>query len=88
MSDKLIIVDGIKADVTQDDFDDIEVLELLAEIGEGNGTKAVKLLKLVFGEEKYAEIKEKLRDPETGKTKTSTIMDWFQKVSEKVGAGN
>ena len=87
MSDKPIVVDGIAVNVTADDFDDIEILELLAEV-EQNGTKAVLLLKTLFGEEKYREIKEALRDKETGKTKTSKVMDWFGKVSEIVGAGN
>lgn len=87
MSDKPIVVDGIVVNVTADDFDDIEVLELLAEVDE-NATKVVALLKKLFGTEKYKEIKEKLRDEETGKTKTSSIMEWFAKVSEKVGAGN
>lgn len=87
MSDKPIVVDGIVVNVTADDFDDIEVLELLAEVDE-NATKVVALLKKLFGTEKYKEIKDKLRDEETGKTKTSAIMEWFAKVSEKVGAGN
>ena len=87
MPDKPIVVDGITVNITADDFDDIEILELLAEV-EQNGTKAVLLLKKLFGEEKYREIKEALRDKETGKTKTSKIMDWFGKVSEIVGAGN
>ena len=87
MSDKPVIVKGIVVNVTTEDFDDIEVLELLAEVEE-NGTKLVALLKKLFGNEKYQEIKDKLRDKETGKTKTSEIMEWFREVSEKVGAGN
>lgn len=87
MSDKPIIVDGIKVNITADDLDDIEILELLAEVEE-NGAKIVVLLKKLFGEEKYKEIKEALRDQETGRTKTSRIMDWFGEVSKIVGAGN
>lgn len=87
MSDKPTIVDGIKVDVTQSDFDDIEVLELFAEMEE-DSTALIKLLKKLFGDSKYQEIKEKLRDPETGKTKTSAITEWFKKVAEKVGSKN
>lgn len=82
MSDKPIIVDGIKVNVTKEDFDDIELLELLEE---GNFASGVKH---VFGEAKFKEIKEKLRDPETGKVKVTAVNDWFEKVSEKVGSGN
>ena len=82
MSDKPIIVDGIKVDVTEEDFDNVEVLELVEE------NKTIASIKLIFGEEKYKEIKEKLRDPETGKTKTTVLMAWFEKVGNKVGAKN
>lgn len=87
MSDKPIVVDGVTVNITADDMDDIEILELIADL-EQNGAKIVTLLKKVFGEEKYREIKEALRDEETGKTKTSRITEWFGKVSEIVGAGN
>ena len=50
--------------------------------------KTIASIKLIFGEEKYKEIKEKLRDPETGKTKTTVLMAWFEKVGNKVGAKN
>lgn len=82
MSDKPIIVDGIKVNVTEEDFDDMELLELL-EAG-----KFASGIKMVFGDEKYQEIKEKLRDPETGKTKATAVNEWFEKVSAKVGAKN
>lgn len=82
MSDKPIIVDGIKIDATEEDFDNIEVLELMED------GKTFAAIKLIFGEDKYKEIKEKLRDPETGKTKASAVVKWFEKVGEKVGAKN
>lgn len=82
MSDKPIIVDGIKINVTADDFDDIETLELLED------GKFVSAIKRIFGEKKYQEIKEKLRDPETGKVKSTAVNEWFEKVAEKVGAKN
>lgn len=82
MSDKPIIVDGIKIDLTADDFDDIEILEMME-----NG-KFSTGIKSLFGEKKYGEIKEKLRDPETGKVKASAVSEWFEKVAEAVGAKN
>lgn len=82
MSDKPIIIDGIKVNVTEDVLDDIEILELM------EANKLVAAMKLIFGEKKYAEIKEKLRDPETGKTRATALGEWFQKFSEKMNAKN
>lgn len=82
MSDKPIIVGGIKLNVTAEDFDDLETLELMEE---GKFAAGIKRL---FGEKKYQEIKEALRDPETGKVKASAVSEWFEKVAEAVGAKN
>lgn len=82
MSDKPIVVDGIKVDISRDDIDDIELLE---QMEEGNVPAAFRTL---FGEKKYTEIKEKLRNEETGKTKVSDLMEWFQHVTERLNAGN
>lgn len=81
-NDKPLIVDGIKVNVTADDFDDIILLELIEE------QKYPSMFVHLFGKEGYEEIKEKLRDKETGKVRSSRLMEWFQQVSEKVGAGN
>nr|DAV56324.1 MAG TPA: hypothetical protein [Caudoviricetes sp.] len=82
MADKPIIVDGVKVEVTVDDFDDLDVVEQLES---GN---IVTGIKMIFGEAKYKEVKEALKDPDTGKTKLSRLNEWFAEVAEQVGAKN
>lgn len=79
MSDKPVIVDGIKVNITVDDIDDIEVAEMLEE---GRITTAMKR---VFGDDEYAAIKDKFREKH-GKAKLSDISEWFNKVAERLGA--
>ena len=81
-SDKPIIVDGIKVNVTAEDFDDLDVFEAF-EAG-----SFVTGFKMLFGEDKYRECKEKLKDSETGRTSVTALSNWFEKVAERVGAKN
>lgn len=80
--DTPIIVDGIKVDITSADFDDCDIME---KFEEGSFISGFKML---FGEEKYKEVKETLKDPETGKTSLTTLSAWFEKVAAQVGAKN
>lgn len=79
MSDKPIIVDGIKVNITIDDIDDIEFAELMEE---GNIASAMKL---AFGEDDFKKIKETFKE-KYGKARISDISDWFRKVAERLGA--
>lgn len=79
MSDKPIIVDGIKVNITADDIDDVDLAEMLEQ---GLITSAMRY---VFGDEEFARIKDKLRDKETGKLKLSRLSEWFGKVSNILG---
>lgn len=81
-TDTPIIVDGIKVNVTSADFDDCDIME---KFEEGSFISGFKML---FGAEKYKEVKEALKDPETGKTSLTAISVWFEKVAEQVGAKN
>lgn len=81
-TDSPIIVDGIKVNVTSADFDDCDIIENF-EAG-----SFITGFKLLFGEAKYKEVKEALKDPETGKTSLTAISEWFEKVAEQVGAKN
>lgn len=79
MSDKPIIVDGIKVNITIDDIDDIEFAELMEE---GNIASAMKL---AFGVNEFNKIKETFKE-KSGKARISDISDWFMKVAERLGA--
>lgn len=79
MSDKPILVDGIKIDITLDDIDDIEVAEMLEE------GKIAAVLRHVFGQEKYEAIKDHFKK-KNGKARISDLNEWFNKVAERLGA--
>lgn len=80
MSDKPLIVDGIKVNITIDDIDDIEIAEAMEE------GRFATAMKMTFGDEEYKRIKEAFKENNGGRAKLSEIAEWFQKVSEKLGA--
>lgn len=78
MSDKPIIVDGIKVNITIDDIDDIEVAEMMEE------GRVASAMKQVFGEAEFDKIKDKFREKH-GKARLTDISEWFGKVAERLG---
>lgn len=82
MSDKPIVVNGVKVNVKADDFDDVEILEMYAA---GN---VIGIMHKVFGKEKYEEVKKALYDEEAGKTRSSDLGKWLEKVMDSVEAKN
>lgn len=79
MSDKPIIVDGIKVEFTIDDMDDIEVAEMLEE------GRIVAAFKRIMGEVGFAKLKETFIEKK-GKAKTSDMAEWLNKTANKLGA--
>ena len=79
MSDKPIIVDGIKVNITLEAIDDIEVAEMMED------GRIATAMRQVFGEAEYAKIKDKFRE-KYGKAKLSDMSEWFGKVAERLGA--
>lgn len=80
MSDTPLIVDGIKVNITIDDIDDIEIAEAMEE------GRFATAMKMTFGDEEYNRIKEAFKEKNGGRAKLSEIAEWFQNVSEKLGA--
>lgn len=64
-------------------MDDIETVELLADIDEGNPFKIVRLMKHVFGVEQYDEIKKSLA--KDGRTAVSDMVDFMGEVFAALG---
>lgn len=79
MSDKPLIVDGVKVDFTADDLDDIDLLEAFEE---GRISEAMKGL---MGEDGFTRLKEALRG-EDGRCRATAVTEWFEKASAKLGA--
>lgn len=64
-------------------MDDIETVELLADIDEGNPFKIVRLMKHVFGDAQYTEIKKSLA--KDGRTAVSDMVDFMGEVFAALG---
>lgn len=77
-------VRGVPVRIERDALtNDIETLELLADIDEGNPFKLVRLMAHVFGEEQYAEIKKSLA--KDGRTTVSDMTGFMGEVFAAVG---
>lgn len=75
---------GIPVRVERDALtNDIDTLELLADIDGGNPLKLVRLMQHVFGEEQYAEIKKSLA--KDGRTAVSDMTDFMGEVFAAIG---
>jgi len=81
-----ITVKGVTLHVWSDILDDLELLEDLIEIDEGNNRASISALKRVLGDE-YGQVKDALRD-ERGIVKTKDVGAFFFTVLDKVKAKN
>lgn len=79
-----IEVDGIPVSIERDVLaNDLDTLELLADIDDGNLLSIVRLMRRVFGEEQYRNIKASLR--KDGRTSMSDMNDFMVKVFSALG---
>lgn len=76
-------VDGIAVRVERETLDDIEVMELLGEMQGGNVLVLPRLMRLVFGEEQYADIKAALA--EGGRTSAKAVARFFSEAFRELG---
>jgi hypothetical protein len=77
-------VDGIPVTIERDVLgDDIETLELLADVDEGNALAVVRLMRHVFGDEQYANIKASLR--RDGRTAVTDMTNFMSEVFKAIG---
>ncbi len=77
-------VDGIPVSIDRNVLsNDLETLELLADIDDGNLLSIVRLMRHVFGEEQYKNIKKSLRAD--GRTALTDVNDFMSKVFAAIG---
>lgn len=78
-----IEVDGIPVCVDRAALDDIAVMELLGEMQAGNILALPRLMRMVFGDEQYASIKESLA--EDGRTSAKAMAVFFREAFKGLG---
>lgn len=74
-----ITVDGISLKIAKDVMDDMDVLDLLGEVQDGNVFAFSKLARRMFSDEGYAKVKEGLAGAD-GRTRVSDMSDFFVKA--------
>lgn len=73
-----VTVDGITVFINQEHLDDMETIELLGRLQDGDILSLPQVMEKLFGKKKYLEIKDKLA--ENGVTKASAVAEWISKV--------
>lgn len=92
-SDKPTVVDGIKVDVTVEDFDDFEITECMATLGDPDAedgerlTATVRMFRLVFKGD-YQRVKDELRAKHDGRLTNETMSGFVNRVIEAAKAKN
>lgn len=80
-----VTVRGINLKIRKDILDDIEVVELLGEVQEGNVFAFTELSKLMFGDEGYQKVKRGLATDD-GRTRVTDMSAFLVEVLEACNA--
>lgn len=80
-------IDGIPCCFEKDVLDDIEMVENVLKLQQGNATVVVPIALSLYGAEQYDNIKSQLRD-ESGRCRLSAISDFVSKTLIEVGKAN
>jgi len=78
-----ITVRGVTLKVSDDIFDDLDLLDALDQINEGNGLRIAGALRKVAGD-KYNELRNVLRDKETGRIPVAAAGEAFLEIMQGV----
>jgi len=73
-------VDGLTVHVQTAALDDLQVVEDLATLDTGNGLVLPRLLRTLLGEDGYTQVKDHIRDPETGRASIQAANDFLMKL--------
>ena len=80
---KLITIRGVELSVDPEMFDDLDLLDTLDQVNEGNGLRLAGGLRRVTGD-KFSKVREALRDPETGRIPLEVAGEFFIEVMESI----
>jgi hypothetical protein len=77
--------DGKTYTIDTDASGDVELIEALAELDEGNQLVLPRVVRSLVGEDQYAAFKEAVRDPETGRVPMASLRDFFRQIDAALG---
>lgn len=79
---KTVTVGNIVFEVDPGIFDDLDLLDAMDQVQEGNALRLAGALRAVTGD-RYREIRDALRDPETGRVPIEPAMEFFSEVMKQ-----
>ena len=74
-----VTVQGFTLTIDPDVFDDLDVLDTLDQINEGNPLRTAGLLRKLTGDQ-YDAARDALRDPDTGRIPIKVATDFFTEI--------
>jgi hypothetical protein len=81
-----VVVDGVHVTLDPAVFDDMDILETIVDIEDGNGARIVTLMRRIFGDD-YTRIKSELKGNKKVLTVTA-MAEWVEKMMEELGQKN
>lgn len=82
---KNVEIDGIKVALDKDALDDIELIDWMDEVADGNALKVPKILKRILGDQ-YKRVYDELRN-ERGVVTATKAADFFTKMMGEMEDG-
>lgn len=79
-----VTVQGIDVTVTAGRLDDWEFMEALYELQDGDALQAVPILRSLLGEDTYRQVKDRLRDPHTGRVSGGRMAEWITELFRRL----
>jgi hypothetical protein len=64
---------------------DVELIEALAELDEGNHLVLPRVVRSLVGDAQYAAFKESVRDAETGRVPVTALREFFREIDAALG---
>ena len=84
----ITVKNGLTYSVDEEMLGDMEIFESLVEIEKGNPLKLPETVKALIGEDGYEQLKESIRNKETGRVKTADFLAGFGEIMTAAGQGS
>lgn len=81
-----VTVDDVTVTLDADSMDDYELMEDVAKIDDGQHYRIGRVLEKLLGADAHSAVKEKFREPDSGKVRMEGIVMFFHEVMKAVQA--
>lgn len=77
--------EGKTYDIDPDATGDVELIEALAELDEGNQLVLPRIVRSLIGDDQYADFKNAARDAATGRVPMAKLREFFREIDSALG---